>query len=215
MFLLFRVYPYLCQAVYNFAKDRGGLSKEKKCYVSLIDVPTRHKLRELTTSKVGTLVRISGQVVRTHPFHPELVLGTFLCLDCNSVIKRVEQQFKVKYSVKFSFIECFFFFLTKIVLLQFTNPTICSNPVCSNRKKFLLDTDESEFVDFQKIRIQEPQEELPRGSIPRSLEIIIRAENVETVQAGDRFVWFNCNYLIFFSKFYKLFIMLDTILLEL
>lgn len=36
------------------------------------------------------------------------------------------------------------------------------------------------------MRIQETQAELPRGSIPRSLEIVLRAEAVETAQAGDR-----------------------------
>lgn len=101
----YRVYPFLCQAVSNFVKDRAGLKKEKECYVSFTDVPTRHKVRELTTSKIGTLIRISGQVVRTHPVHPELVLGTFTCMDCQTEIKDVEQQFK------------------------FTQPPICRNPV--------------------------------------------------------------------------------------
>lgn len=36
------------------------------------------------------------------------------------------------------------------------------------------------------MRIQETQAELPRGSIPRSLEIVLRAEAVEMAQAGDR-----------------------------
>lgn len=89
-----RIYPYLCQAVCNFAKDRGEGKSDKEYYVSFVDVPTRHKVRELTTTKIGTLVRISGQVVRTHPVHPELVLGTFICLDCQTVVKDVEQQFK-------------------------------------------------------------------------------------------------------------------------
>ncbi|XP_063986707.1 DNA replication licensing factor Mcm6 [Diachasmimorpha longicaudata] len=159
----YRIYPYLCQAVCNFVKDAGELKKVKECYVSLVEVPTRHKLRELTTSKIGALIRISGQVVRTHPVHPELVSGTFICVDCNAVIKNIEQQFK------------------------FTNPTICNNPVCLNRRRFVLDVDNSIFVDFQKVRIQETQSELPRGCIPRSLEIILRAEAVETVQAGDRY----------------------------
>lgn len=48
----------------------------------------------MTTAKIGSLLRISGQVVRTHPVHPELVLGTFMCLDCRTVIPDVEQQFK-------------------------------------------------------------------------------------------------------------------------
>lgn len=157
----YRIYPYLCQAVANFAKDRTECKKE--CYVSFTEVPTRHKVRELTTSKIGTLIRISGQVVRTHSVHPELVSGTFVCLDCQTEIRDVEQQFK------------------------YTQPTICRNPVCSNRRRFMLIVEKSTFVDFQKVRIQETQAELPRGCIPRSVEIILRAECVEKVQAGDRY----------------------------
>ena len=52
------------------------------------------RVRALNTSKIGTLLRITGQVVRTHPVHPELVSGTFICRDCQTVIKDVEQQFK-------------------------------------------------------------------------------------------------------------------------
>lgn len=52
------------------------------------------RIRELTSQKIGTLLRITGQVVRTHPVHPELVSGTFICLDCQTVVKDVEQQFK-------------------------------------------------------------------------------------------------------------------------
>lgn len=91
----YRVYPYLCQALSHFVKDHYGLKKEKECYVSLTDVNVSCKVRELKSDKVGTLCRISGQVIRTHPVHPELISGTFVCLDCQSVIKNVEQQFKV------------------------------------------------------------------------------------------------------------------------
>ncbi|EDM09875.1 minichromosome maintenance deficient 6 (MIS5 homolog, S. pombe) (S. cerevisiae), isoform CRA_b [Rattus norvegicus] len=158
----YRVYPYLCRALKTFVKDRKEIPFAKDFYVAFQDLPTRHKIRELTSSRIGLLTRISGQVVRTHPVHPELVSGTFLCLDCQTVIKDVEQQFK------------------------YTQPSICRNPVCANRKRFLLDTNKSRFVDFQKVRIQETQAELPRGSIPRSLEVVLRAEAVESAQAGDR-----------------------------
>lgn len=159
----YRIYPYLCQAVSNFVKDRTERKKDKECYIAFMDVPTRHVVRELKSDKIGTLVRISGQVIRTHPVHPELVSGTFVCMDCQTVIKNVDQQFK------------------------YTNPTICRNPVCSNRRRFVLNIDSSIFVDFQKVRIQETQAELPRGCVPRSVEVVLRAENVETVQAGDRY----------------------------
>nr|XP_024661830.1 zygotic DNA replication licensing factor mcm6-B-like [Maylandia zebra] len=158
----YRVYPYLCRAVRNFARDHGNVPLNKEFYVAIEELPTRHKIRELSSMRIGSLVRISGQVVRTHPVHPELVSGTFLCMDCQAVIKDVSQQFK------------------------YSPPTICRNPVCNNRSRFHLDTHKSKFIDFQKVRIQETQAELPRGSIPRSLEIILRAEAVETAQAGDR-----------------------------
>uniref|UniRef100_A0A4W6C575 DNA replication licensing factor MCM6 n=1 Tax=Lates calcarifer TaxID=8187 RepID=A0A4W6C575_LATCA len=158
----YRVYPFLCRAVRNFARDHGNVPLNKEFYVAIEDLPTRHKIRELSSMRIGTLVRISGQVVRTHPVHPELVSGTFLCMDCQAVIKDVPQQFK------------------------YSPPTICRNPVCNNRSRFHLDTHKSKFIDFQKVRIQETQAELPRGSIPRSLEIVLRAEAVETAQAGDR-----------------------------
>ncbi|XP_032493775.1 DNA replication licensing factor MCM6 isoform X2 [Lagenorhynchus albirostris] len=158
----YRVYPYLCRALKTFVKDRKEIPLAKDFYVAFQDLPTRHKIRELNSSRIGLLTRISGQVVRTHPVHPELVSGTFLCLDCQTVIKDVEQQFR------------------------YTQPNICRNPVCANRRRFLLDTNKSRFVDFQKVRIQETQAELPRGSIPRSLEVILRAEAVESAQAGDK-----------------------------
>ena len=38
-----RVYPYLCRAVRNFARDRGGVNVTKEFYVAFEDVSTRHK----------------------------------------------------------------------------------------------------------------------------------------------------------------------------
>uniref|UniRef100_A0A8C4SCS0 DNA replication licensing factor MCM6 n=1 Tax=Erpetoichthys calabaricus TaxID=27687 RepID=A0A8C4SCS0_ERPCA len=143
----YRVYPYLCRSVRNFARDHGNIPANKEFYVAIQDLPSRHKIRELTTARVGTLVRISGQVVRTHPVHPELVSD-------------VEQQFK------------------------YTQPNICRNPVCNNRRRFMLDTN--------KFNVTETQAELPRGSIPRSMEVIVRAEAVESAQAGDKCDFIGC-----------------------
>lgn len=37
---------------------------------------------------------VTGVVTRTSEVRPELLQGTFKCLDCATVIKNVEQQFK-------------------------------------------------------------------------------------------------------------------------
>lgn len=44
---------------------------------------------------------------------------------------------------------------------------------------------DSTFVDYQRVRIQESQEEIPLGCIPRTVDIIVRGECVETAQPGD------------------------------
>ncbi|CAF0886133.1 unnamed protein product [Rotaria sp. Silwood1] len=135
---------------------------DKELYVAFSDVQMRYKLRNLNTSKMGMLIRITGQVIRTYPVHPELVSATFICSDCQMVCPDVEQQFR------------------------FTQPLMCRNPVCNNRVHFALDLTRSRFVDFQKVRIQESQSELPHGNIPRCLDIIMRNECVEQAKPGDR-----------------------------
>ncbi|CAF0897763.1 unnamed protein product [Brachionus calyciflorus] len=175
---IYRLYPFLCNAVKNFVKDNQNamtgslpdssveksqqINANKEFYIAFENVSQTSKLRELSTAKIGALMSITAQVTRTHPVHPELVSGTFVCLDCQTVVKNVLQQFK------------------------YTQPASCKNPQCANRARFSLDLNNSKFVDFQKVRIQEVQSELPRGCIPRSLEVILRAECVEKTQAGDR-----------------------------
>ncbi len=41
-------------------------------------------------------------------------------------------------------------------------------------------------MDWQKIKIQDSDSDLPSGAVPRSLDIILRNEQVEKAQPGDR-----------------------------
>ena len=96
----FRFYPYICDAVRNFAleliedEEYKSTLRRKQIFVNFKDVPNKEAVRELHSYKVGTLVRISGQVVRTHPVHPELWRGTFVCDECGVTIRGVVQHFR-------------------------------------------------------------------------------------------------------------------------
>jgi DNA replication licensing factor MCM6 len=102
--LVFSLYPYLCRAIRELVIERSevigkdeikyGRLQRTEFYLGIIDVKTKHQLRHLTSDKIGKLIRISGQVVRTHQVHPELCLGTFVCDDCGVTIRNVVQQFK-------------------------------------------------------------------------------------------------------------------------
>jgi DNA replication licensing factor MCM6 len=52
-----------------------------------------------------------------------------------------------------------------------------------------LQIDTSKFTDWQKVRIQENPSEIPTGSMPRSLDVILRGEMVERAKAGDKCVF--------------------------
>lgn len=44
---------------------------------------------------------------------------------------------------------------------------MCRNQTCNNADAWILIKEKSQFVDFQKLRIQENSHEIPAGSVPR------------------------------------------------
>ncbi|GJP72404.1 hypothetical protein CLOP_g3140 [Closterium sp. NIES-67] len=166
----YRFEPFLRKAVQMFVQvhepkyvmDEG---KPKEFYLAFYNLPVIHKLRDMKVEVLGQLSAVSGVVVRTSEVRPELLYGTFRCLECGSVQRNIEQQFK------------------------YTQPIICSNAACSNREKWALERTECQFVDWQRVRVQENADEVPPGSLPRTLDVILRHELVEQARAGDKCIF--------------------------
>ncbi|CAN1809953.1 DNA replication licensing factor MCM6 [Linum perenne] len=138
---------------------------DKDINVAFFNIPFSKRLRELTTAEIGKLVSVTGVVTRTSEVRPELLHGTFKCLECAGVIKNVEQQFK------------------------YTEPVICVNATCNNKMRWALLRTESKFTDWQRVRVQETSVEIPPGSLPRSLDVILRHDIVEQARAGDTVIF--------------------------
>lgn len=137
-------------------------------WVSLYGLGVVHRLRELTTERIGQLLSISGTVTRTTEVRPELFVGAFRCDECQSIVRGVEQQFR------------------------YTEPPMCHSPRCQNRSNWTLLPEQSVFVNWQKVRVQENANEMPPGSMPRCLDVIVRNDMVERAKAGDRCVFTGC-----------------------
>ena len=105
---------------------------------------------------------IEGTVTRTTEVKPELSIGTFKCKMCDTYTEGIEQQFK------------------------FTTPNKCKSTSCTNQVEFDLVSKESVFQDWQKIRLQEHSSDIPPGSMPRSIDVILRGDMVEQAKPGDR-----------------------------
>jgi len=168
----YRFQPYLNRAVQSFVRklspeyaqaDMNG--NDREFFVSFYELPGVDRIRDLRTDKIGRLCAISGTVTRSSEVRPELLFGTFQCLKCGHVIKDVEQQFK------------------------FTEPMLCPEQGCKNMSKFLHLHEKGKFVDWQKLRVQENSNEVPAGSMPRTVEIIVRHETVERAKPGDKCIF--------------------------
>lgn len=138
---------------------------DKLFSLAFYNLPLISRLRHLRTASIGHLLSVSGTVTRTSEVRPELFLATFTCEACRTVVSGVEQTFR------------------------YTEPTQCPNLTCGNRQGWRLDIRQSTFVDWQKVRIQENSSEIPTGSMPRTMDVILRGEIVDRAKAGEKCVF--------------------------
>lgn len=138
---------------------------DKLFSIAFYNLPLVSRVRSLRAANIGQLLSISGTVTRTSEVRPELSLATFVCEACRAVVPNVEQTFR------------------------YTEPTQCPNRTCSNRVAWQLDIRHSTFVDWQKVRIQENSSEIPTGSMPRTMDVILRGEIVDRAKAGEKCIF--------------------------
>ena len=165
----FRFLPYLEKAVKMlFEQLNSTYVKEHPGYyhISFKNVSEHKKIRQLRSIELGKLISINGTITRSSEVKPELIKGTFICKMCNSAVKNVEQQFR------------------------YTEPKVCSNLNCNNHNKWELLEEDSVFSDWQKLKVQENPNDIPTGSMPRTIDVILRNELVEKAKPGDK-----CNFI--------------------
>lgn len=139
---------------------------DKVFALAFYNLPLVTRVRHLRPSNdLGHLLSISGTVTRTSEVRPELSLATFICEECRNAISNVEQTFR------------------------YTEPMQCPNATCNNRQAWRLDIRQSTFVDWQKVRVQENSSEIPTGSMPRTIDVILRGEMVDRAKAGEKCIF--------------------------
>lgn len=138
---------------------------DKLFAIAFYNLPLVSRVRALRSRQIGQLLSISGTVTRTSEVRPELSLATFTCESCRTVVPNIEQTFR------------------------YTEPTQCPNSTCQNRVAWQLDIRHSTFVDWQKVRVQENSSEIPTGSMPRTMDVILRGEIVDRAKAGEKCVF--------------------------
>ncbi len=121
-------------------------------------------LRAIRAKHIGKLLQISGVMMRASEVKPILVVAKFQCRVCGLVIPQIQEDGK------------------------YTEPIICTDGMgggCDKKTQMRLLTQESQFHDWQKVRIQESPDELPPGQMPRSIDVILEGDIVDISRPGD------------------------------
>ncbi len=140
-------------------------SLKERVYVRVhhLDDTAKLSIREVKSQYLGKLVVVDGIITRMSEVKPMLNRARFLCVACQSPTSLILQEEG-----------------------RYTPPYQCENVECGSKGPFKLLRDESEFIDWQSLTMQERPEDLPPGQLPQSLSLVALDDVVDLVRPGDR-----------------------------
>lgn len=121
-------------------------------------------IRDLRAQHLGKFIAADGLVKKVTEVRPKLEDAAFQCLRCGAVIHEPQEGNILKEPL-----ECYE-----------------DQGGCGRRTSFHLLTEESKFIDSQKIEIQENPEDLRGGAQPLRLTIYLEDDLVGNIVPGDR-----------------------------
>lgn len=117
-------------------------------------------IREIRSDDVNKLIAVEGIVRKATEVRPKVLDAAFECQRCGT-LTNVEQTGQ-----------------------EFSEPHQCRG--CERQGPFRLLEDQSQFVDAQKLRVQESPEGLRGGQTPQKIDVNIEGDITGVVSPGDR-----------------------------
>jgi DNA replicative helicase MCM subunit Mcm2 (Cdc46/Mcm family) len=130
-----------------------------QAHVRIRNLPETTGIRDIRSRHVNTLVSVTGIVRKATNVQPKIEEAAFECQRCGT-LTRIPQESG-----------------------SFQEPHECQG--CERQGPFQINFDQSEFVDAQKLRVQESPEGLRGGETPQSLDVHIEDDITGEVSPGD------------------------------
>jgi len=122
-------------------------------------------IRDIRASDIGKFIQVEGILTRMSDVKPEIREAVFKCVACGEE-QSVPQTDEV-----------------------YREPIYCGNPECTRKRgPFKLVVENSKFIDWQSMRVQERPEQLRGGRMPRQLDGIVREDYVDKAVPGNHVV---------------------------
>jgi len=146
------------KAAQKAIRNIDPLKKNADLNIRFEKIRNNIQLKDLRSKYIGKFVAVDGIVRKTDEIRPRIINATFECRSCMR-LHEVKQQ-------------------TSLI----SEPAICQE--CGGRS-FRLLQEESEFMDIQYTKMQEPLENLSGGEQPRQISIILEDDLVDSLVPGD------------------------------
>ncbi|QSG05709.1 LAGLIDADG family homing endonuclease [Halapricum desulfuricans] len=130
-----------------------------QAHVRIENLPEATGIRDIRADHRGQLISVQGIVRKATEVRPKVTDAAFECQRCGT-LTRIPQTTG-----------------------DFQEPHECQG--CERQGPFRINFDQSEFIDAQKIRVQESPEGLRGGETPQSIDVNIEDDITGNVTAGD------------------------------
>lgn len=137
---------------------RGGIPPD--IIIHLIDISPKTRIRDIREGHLGHLVSLEGIVRKASEVRPRISLAKYRCTHGHNM--PVVQRYGT-----------------------LKPPETCPIDGCNSRRFELLE-DRSEYIDSQRVRLQESPEGLRGGQQPQDIEVDILRDLCARVSPGDR-----------------------------
>lgn len=134
--------------------------KSRNIEVRYIHLPDKLPIREIRSDSINTLISVEGMVKQVTDVKPEVVVAMFQCSSCGHRVREPQEIGEMKFP-----------------------PDTC--PTCGGKRYEPL-PHHHQYKDIQKLRVQESPEGLRAGEQPRTIEVKLEDELVDSVTAGMR-----------------------------
>jgi replicative DNA helicase Mcm len=130
-----------------------------QAHVRVRNLPESTDIRDIRADHRGRLISVTGIVRKATEVRPKITQAAFECQRCGT-LTRIPQSTG-----------------------DFQEPHECQG--CERQGPFRINFDQSEFINAQKIRVQESPEGLRGGETPQSIDVNIEDDITGEVTAGD------------------------------
>ncbi len=139
-------------------KNIDPLGKNADLHIRFENIRNNIQLRYLRSKYIGKFVAVDGIVRKTDEIRPRIVNAQFECRSCMR-LQEVPQTSNM-----------------------ISEPALCQE--CGGRS-FRLLQEESEFIDTQTTKLQEPLENLSGGEEPKQILVVMEDDLVDSLTPGD------------------------------